>query len=357
MARPFNIRSRYGQSEPTGPERFAGTITSGLDAIAAEAEARRSEENEYRRQGGVQVGEAPSIGDRFNAVKRGVGRVFGRGGPPSAFVDTQVPQAPPPLRTTPSAPPPGSFSFNGSPHAMRGMQVQRPAAPSPIANALDQDLSYEVKARSGRRFKFDPLRLPRADAAIKGGLSAQEHRQRMEQTELENKGRKDVATINANQRITTNATTYEQRKEIARIAASSRERAASIVASGRANTAEGRETIQQAILDLREAAMAMQAAGLEATGYENQARALEAKLPTGTNLLVEQSTPAGAARIDSTRRAAAAARDSANAVRQRGAAAARNQLGTKTPSATQLARAARDPEYRQFLIESGYKVP
>lgn len=317
MARPYQIRSRYGQNEPTGPERFSSALTSGLDAIAAESEARRAEENEFRRQGGVQVGKAPSAGDRFNAVKQRVGRVFGRGGPPAIAVDETLPD----LRVTPSARPQAQVTFRNATMQLP-TQMKRPV--SPIASALDDDLSYEMKSRSGKTFKFDPLRAARAEASIKGGLADREHRNRMEEVTAENASREKVAGIAANQRQQTAQYTYAERRIIAERANESRIKAAQIAASGRANTDEGRAIIQQAVLDLREAALAMQQAGLEATGYENAAKALEAKIPTGTDRIVDESQPGGRERIANTEAEAARLRQEAMNARRRGASGRAN---------------------------------
>ncbi len=351
MARGYNIRSRYGQNEQTGPEKFSNALVTGLDAIVAEKEARRSEENEFRRTGGVQVGKAPSAGDRFNAVRRGVGRVFGRGGPPSMVVDETDPALPPPsmMQMRPQA----EVSLGNTTMRMP-TQAQRPTIASALHQDVDPDLSYEVKGRNGATWKFDPMREVRAKQGMADRSAQAAHARTMEQTKLENAGRKEVATIAANQRTETARYTYGERRQIADRANASKERAAQILASGRAVTANERNELQQALLDLREAALAMQQAGLEASGYENAARAIESKIPTGTDRIVETSQPGGKERIESEEAKAARLRQEAINARRRGAAGG---TGTKTPTAAQLARAKREPDYRQFLIEKGYKVP
>lgn len=352
MARPYNIRSRYGQNEPTGPERFSSALTTGLDEIAAESDARRAEDNEMRRAGGVQVGTPPSVRDRLGAarssISRTVGRVFGRGGPPAVAVDETMPD----LRVTPSARPQAQVAFGNT----RMQLPTQTRQPSPIAQAMDDDLSYEVKSRSGRTFKFDPMRQARAQQALADRSAQAGHAREMEKLRLENQGRREVATIAANQRTETARYTYSERRQIADRANASKERAAQILASGRAVTARERSELQQALLDLREAAIAMQQAGLEASGYENAARAIESKIPTGTDRIVETSQPGGKERISAAEAEAERLRQEAIRARQRGAGAGGGAT-TKTPTATQLQRAARDPEYRQFLIEKGYKVP
>lgn len=386
----FNIRPRYGANEPTGGERISGSISDAIGMYMNEQESRRTEENAMRAGGGTPVGSPPGMRDRWNGVKNSVSRVFGRGGPTTAFTDETRPTAPQPSQPSLDigprgvTPPPMAGRRSVTPigsHTQPSAPMGTPAQPSSsigaaIGRSLDPtDLSYEQTARGGQRYRFDPMRGEKAKLAL---VDQRKHTDEQEEIDaLTSTGQWTPAQAAARVRgklaygeefgrtRQANQLTFQQRQELVDRTNRGRVQVARIMADGRQNTAEGKQAIQQQILDLREAALAMQAAGLDATGYENTAKALEGQIPKGTDAIVAGATPAGKEQIARTTRAAGAARDSAVSIRKRGAAVADSVLhrgdgSGKKPVADRdaelKAQGKTADERRRILAAEGYKV-
>lgn len=333
------LRPIYDENEPTLGEGLTRGISTAIEEWEKRREADRQERNTMAAAGGVPIpaGPQPSIMDRLRGIGQRVrDSIHGTqpsvrpardgipaGAPPAlpANVPVETVRSGLPTRIT-GMPQPGVSMQQQTPRrSMNGIAAGQ-SADSPIGNALG---NYTYEGIGGQKYSVDPLHQARVQAAAKGmsrdaeqeksiaalvaaGMPENEARARV----LTNTVRYDTE-FGQQSRARSSGLTFEQRQQLQNENNAVRLEIARMARAGKQNTDEFR----RANIRLREIGQQLQAISIEASGYENTARAAERGVPQGTDRIVEESMPGGKERISAAQRKAGAARDSAAAVRGR----------------------------------------